>query len=265
MDADGSQNGARDTWQIAITILGGAAGLGLFLVALGTSVMWIRLDAVGLPTERGVAVISKQTLAVVGMHKLVEPLLLSTGVVTALFLLLSRKGGTSSATLQLGRAALDAGFRRKLRWYCVAGLLVACAVELFAPFSWAFAAWSAGIACPIAAAYVAGIRGHNVRVPQLRRGAFIYVAVLVTVAALATEGDAPSILENATVTLKRGGTAYGYFISEDSSAVYLGIRESIFAVSHEEVINVRVTSAPHTTLYHDHPSLVEKAADAIFD
>src|SRR5205823_14596569 len=41
-------------WQLVIALVGAAAGLGVFLIALGGLAMWVRLDSVGLPAERGV-------------------------------------------------------------------------------------------------------------------------------------------------------------------------------------------------------------------
>jgi hypothetical protein len=264
VDDDRSQPGTGRTWQTAVAILGGAAGLSLFVVTLGAGALWVRLDAVGLPTERGVAVTSRQTLAVLGMHKLVEPLVLAA-IPVALVLWRLGIGPTTRGTLQLGRAAHDANFKRRLRRICAAALLGACVFWVLAPFTPTFAVLTATIVFPVGVAYLVAIRGHYIRLSSVRRAIVVYVALIVTAVALTTEAEPPSILEHAAVSLKSGGTANGYFVGEDSGAVYLGNRDSILTIPHEEVVSVRVGSATHTSWFGEHPPLIVRAVDAIDD
>jgi len=226
--------------------------------------MWVRLDAVGLPTERGVAVASRQTLAVLGMHKLVEPLVLAA-IPVALVLWRLGIGPTTRGTLQLGRAARDAVFKRRLRHVCAAALLGACLFWVLAPFTPTAAVLTAAIVFPVGVAYLVAVRGHYIRLSSVRRAIVVYVALIVTAVALTTEAESPSILEHAAVSLKSGGFAAGYFIGEDSGTVYLGDRGSILTIPHEEVLSVRVISATHTSWFGEHPPLIFKAVDPISD
>ena len=48
-------SGDRPWWGAALSAIGAAAGFGLALVAMGAIVMWVRLVAVDVPAEQGLA------------------------------------------------------------------------------------------------------------------------------------------------------------------------------------------------------------------
>jgi hypothetical protein len=261
MDGGGDGERRRPIWEVALGILGAAAGLSVFVIVLGAFVMWVRLDSVGLPPERGLAISSKQTLAVLGMHKLVMPLVLSAAVVGVVFALLGI-GVTKAGTLQLRRAAAN---KRRLRLICGAALLATCVFAISTPLTPTFAMATAGLAIPVVAAYVAAVKRLDIRLSHLRRATAFYVVVVVIAVALTTEAEPPSILEYATVTLKTGGTDHGYFVGEDGGAIYLGIPGgSVLTIPHDTVVNASVESPVHTSWYGEHPSLLEKAVGPIF-
>jgi hypothetical protein len=82
--APGRQTPDKPWWGVAVTVAGAGAGFGLALVAMGAIVMWVRLVAAGVPAEQGVGVMSPQSLAVVGAHVLLVPVLLSAAFYIAL-------------------------------------------------------------------------------------------------------------------------------------------------------------------------------------
>ncbi len=65
----------RPWWTPVAALIGGAAGFGVVLVAMGAIVMWVRLMAAGIPVEQGLAAVSTRSLAVTGAHVLLVPVL----------------------------------------------------------------------------------------------------------------------------------------------------------------------------------------------
>jgi hypothetical protein len=74
----------RQWWEIFVALAGATAGIGVFVVTVGAAVMWLRLTAAGLPVEQALSAMSSQALAVVGVHALIFPVLLTGGSQVAL-------------------------------------------------------------------------------------------------------------------------------------------------------------------------------------
>src|ERR1700704_1886716 len=169
-------------WQVAVAIVGAAAGFGVFLIGMGAAVMWVRLDSAGLPAERGVGVVSKQTLAIVGAHVLLEPLavgfaLLLVAVYFVWRLLglppvLSRRNGSLSIVERGDRSRT---VREPFRLLGLA-VLIAC---LIAPISWFGLALIVGFVAALFAAY------EGRRLAGIYRGRALQMFIVSSVAALA--------------------------------------------------------------------------------
>jgi hypothetical protein len=67
-------------WEGLATVAAATAGLGLFLVVMGAAIVWVRLEAAGLPGDVGLAVTPKSDLAALGFRKLLFPALVNGGI-----------------------------------------------------------------------------------------------------------------------------------------------------------------------------------------
>jgi hypothetical protein len=240
-------------WQVAVAIVGAAAGFGVFLIGMGAAVMWVRLDSAGLPAEQGVGVVSKQTLAIVGVHVLLEPL--AFGLV--LFLLsgylvwrilgpppvLSRRRGSLIVVERTDRP------RNAKRLFREVGplVLITCFIV---PISWIGLALTAGL---VAAVFVT-IEGRRWADVYRERGLQLFIVssiaalTLVAVpAALTAQAEFPSRLQRATLVLEGGAVRSGYFVAETDTTIYVGVEGSLTAYSRERVRAATVSDPPKSS------------------
>jgi hypothetical protein len=262
-------------WQLALAFLGAAAGLGLFLVGLGAAVMWVRLDAVGLPAELGVSLVPKQTLAIIAVHVLIEPLAVM-GLTAGIAIYLAWRFvidddheayETDQADWEAKRDTVDEipgpEGKGRLRLVPVGIVVLIVAVT---PFEWFTVALGIANLLLLLAAYEVrrGFRRDSI---NLRTGLWaisVSFILLATAPALASEADKPSRLQLATVFLTDGGKRTGYFVSEDEAAVYIGAHRAIIVIPRERIASVRVTPAIHPRPFSGPRPLIVRALDPLF-
>jgi hypothetical protein len=87
---------------IVLAAVGGGIGVLGFVAFFGAAILWIRLDAAGLPANEAVAVIPKSVLLTTGAGFLVPALLVALGFTALLYL--SEAGRQSWATRRLASA-----------------------------------------------------------------------------------------------------------------------------------------------------------------
>jgi hypothetical protein len=250
-------------------VVGAAAGFGVFLIAMGAAVLWIRLDSVGLPAERGVGVASKQTLAVIGARVLLEPMAVGVVLLGAMLYIawqilgpppiLVRAPG-AGVVLPSGVPPKQRPRRRRLHSVLVVEVVL---VALILPLSWTglatFLGFAGSIFFVLEGRRLAG--HHQTRARQI----FVTSTLLAIIAfatpwSLATQAQSPPRLQRAVLTLTGGLTRSGYFVGENDGAVYIGAHGSITSYPHERIRQFAVfDAAPAATAN----SLAKEAFDAL--
>jgi hypothetical protein len=240
-------------WQVVVALVGAAAGFGVFLIGMGAAVMWVRLDSAGLPAEQGVGVVSKQTLAVVGAHVLLEPLALGVALLllSGYFVwrllgppsVLARRKGSLAIVGRADRPRSARGLFRSLRF----PMLIVC---LVAPLSWVGLALTAGFVAALITMFegqrLAGV--YHERALQMLIASSVAALALITVpAALTIQAESPSRLQRAKLVLEGGVVQSGYFVAETDTAIYVGAHDALTAYPRERVRTVTVSDPPKSS------------------
>lgn len=259
-------------WQIVVAILGAAAGFGLFVIALGAAVMWVRFNAAGLPAERGVGVVSKQTLAIVGVRTLVLPFVLVvvlTGLVTYPWLRWrsdKRRANPVEGALDNDGPFTDGNSPRFTRRGIAIGVSVFLVAAVAQPFEW----FSMTLLVMQTTQFLVMFEvSYLVSRGQIRGKAAITIgavgfALAIGVSGLAGQRDKPVALQPATVYLRTGAHESGFFVGEDLASVYLGDHGAINAYPHDTISRTEVRSAARPAPGFHHSPLLVRAFSAIF-
>jgi hypothetical protein len=237
---------------LVIAIIGAAAGFGVFLIALGGLAMWIRLDSVGLPAERGVGLVSKQTLAVVGAHALLEPLLFGSAIaaIGLLGFALEEPRPPTGRLKAWAEGAVEHGIAGIPRLSWLRGGLVFLVVLLLVPFNWEFMTLLiGGTLLYVGSAEMARLSAQGLARRTWLIGLTVALGLLLALGALAGQADKPVQLQSAAVVLNGGEHRFGYFVAEDTGAVYIGAHRAITAYPRSSIRSVAVRSASGTAPY----------------
>jgi hypothetical protein len=288
--------GSRPTWEIVVTVAGAMAGLGLMVIVLGAGVVWIRLDAVGLPAVVGLSVTPNSMLAVLGARYLVEPMVISFLSIAAMNYYLDHQSRETARAEAAGkerpvflehkiwsalkRSGNRAWSMRGVRWMLYLLLVPLLPLILInvlferlrvpwlwwiviVPFSWF---WVSTVLCFAVAwrwsnhVWRTGIRERWPLRSIRRRTAAAFLAMAL-ITALAGQADHPTQIPPASVMLISGHTEKGLYVADDGQAVYLGKTGRIAEIPRRAVQRVVVG---HPKEAASRPSLLMRLFNAVF-
>jgi hypothetical protein len=231
------------------TIVGIAAGAGVFVYSLGGAVMWLRLEQADIPPTRGLATMPRETLLVVGLGQLILPTLFAAVVlacITWVFQAVPLPGERQRLVREPSSA--DVSGRRAvvglLGYLLVMVALLAFLVLLFLPVSYGRSVIT--VAACLLAAYIVYLQRMRRRSESGRRFPVTQVilvgAAVIALLVLALQLEKPSRLEPVRLQTS-SGTVEGLLVGSTPDTVYVGRKDLIVGVPSRRIEQIKISRA----------------------
>jgi hypothetical protein len=252
-----------ETPRLLIELLGAAAGIIAFLYLVGGIVYRARLDALELPDDSTVALLSRETILIAGVRALAVPLGAALVALFVLWLLDLRESPDEAAgadKVQLARSPKAAVV-----------LALIAALEIYAltqPFAWGakLAVVAAGL---VAFALSLLVLRETRDLKRANAGILILVALFGAVLAYERAGDPPVKLDWAVLHIKDGARTSGFLLGTSSEDVLIApdvnghTIDRVVAVPRDEVVDLRVHSASEVSPLHSHGDTIDNRLSGI--